>query len=246
MQREAATITVHDKVLDVQLAIGGIEAAARAAHHDLRRALLHHREREAGVDPAAVHQHRAGAALAVVAALLGAGQSAVLAQQVQQFEGLVASRQVERGIAHHERIEAQAPPEQGADRGVQHHERRPEMDRTHRAAGLRRRHAVGIALARHGEADVVQRQRPGRRTLGTRPGERGVRRQARDDLPQQQIASADGVQQPAQCQHGQHEHADAEEGAAQCEHAQSRTAPRAQLGDARLVRVAHSCAPMLR
>ena len=47
-------------------------------------ALVHHRERQAGVDAAAVDDHRAGAALAVVAALLGAGEVQVLAQRVEQ------------------------------------------------------------------------------------------------------------------------------------------------------------------
>ena len=47
-------------------------------------ALVHHRQRQAGVDAPAVDDHRAGAALAVVAALLGAGQVQVLAQRVEQ------------------------------------------------------------------------------------------------------------------------------------------------------------------
>ena len=47
-------------------------------------ALVHHGERQAGVDAPAVDQHRAGAALAVVAALLGAGEAEVLAQRVEQ------------------------------------------------------------------------------------------------------------------------------------------------------------------
>ena len=51
--------------------------------HDLV-ALVHHRERQTGVDPPAVDQHRAGAALAVIAALLGAGQVQMFAQGVQQ------------------------------------------------------------------------------------------------------------------------------------------------------------------
>ena len=46
--------------------------------------VVHHREGQAGVDAPAVDQHRAGAALAVVAALLGAGQAEVLAQRVEQ------------------------------------------------------------------------------------------------------------------------------------------------------------------
>jgi hypothetical protein len=48
------------------------------------RALVHHRQAQAGHDPPPIHQHRAGAALALVAALLGAGQVHVLAQRVQQ------------------------------------------------------------------------------------------------------------------------------------------------------------------
>ena len=43
---------------------------------DRRAPSLHHRQRQAGVDAPAVDQHGAGAALAVVAALLGAGQVA--------------------------------------------------------------------------------------------------------------------------------------------------------------------------
>jgi hypothetical protein len=48
------------------------------------RARVHHRQGQAGIDAAAVHQHRAGTALAVVAAFLGAGQVQVLAQCIQQ------------------------------------------------------------------------------------------------------------------------------------------------------------------
>ena len=47
-------------------------------------AFLHHRERQAGVDAAAVDEHGAGAALAAVAALLGAGQAGVFAQRIEQ------------------------------------------------------------------------------------------------------------------------------------------------------------------
>ena len=47
-------------------------------------AVLHDGQRQAGIDAPAVDQHRAGAALAVVAALLGAGQVEVVAQRVEQ------------------------------------------------------------------------------------------------------------------------------------------------------------------
>src|SRR4029450_3666207 len=45
---------------------------------------VHDREREARVDPAAVDQHRAGAALSVVAALFGTRQVEMFAQRVEQ------------------------------------------------------------------------------------------------------------------------------------------------------------------
>ena len=48
------------------------------------RAVLHHRESEARIDPPAIDQDRAGAALAVVAALLGPGEIEMQAQQVEQ------------------------------------------------------------------------------------------------------------------------------------------------------------------
>ena len=42
------------------------------------------REREAGIDPPAVDEDRAGAALAAIAALLGAGEVETLAQEVEK------------------------------------------------------------------------------------------------------------------------------------------------------------------
>ena len=48
------------------------------------RAVLHDGEREAGIDAPSVDQHRAGAALAVIAALLGAGEVEMIAQRVEQ------------------------------------------------------------------------------------------------------------------------------------------------------------------
>ena len=50
----------------------------------ISRAVVRDRERQAAVRAAAVEQHGAGAALAVVAALLGAGEAEVLAQRVEQ------------------------------------------------------------------------------------------------------------------------------------------------------------------
>ena len=47
-------------------------------------ALVHHGEREAGVDPASPGDDRARAALAVIAALLGPGEMQVLAQRIEE------------------------------------------------------------------------------------------------------------------------------------------------------------------
>ena len=47
------------------------------------------RQRQAGIDAPAVDQHGAGAALAAVAALLGAGEVEPLAQQVEQGDARI-------------------------------------------------------------------------------------------------------------------------------------------------------------
>jgi hypothetical protein len=49
-----------------------------------RFALVHDGKGQATVDPAPLDDHRAGAALAMVAALLGAGEVQMLAQRIQQ------------------------------------------------------------------------------------------------------------------------------------------------------------------
>ncbi|MNP51306.1 hypothetical protein D3C76_1456120 [compost metagenome] len=48
------------------------------------RAFVHYRQGQAGIDAPAVDNDRAGAALAVVATFLGAGELQVFAQQVEQ------------------------------------------------------------------------------------------------------------------------------------------------------------------
>ena len=52
-------------------------------------AVVADRERQARIDPPAVDQDRAGAALAAVAALLGAGQVQPLAQEIEQRDARV-------------------------------------------------------------------------------------------------------------------------------------------------------------
>ena len=48
------------------------------------RAVLHDRERQAGIDPATIDQDRAGAALAVVATLLCPGQADVNPERIKE------------------------------------------------------------------------------------------------------------------------------------------------------------------
>ena len=48
------------------------------------RAVFHHRQCQAGIDAPAVEQHGAGAALALIAAFLRAGEVEVLAQHVEE------------------------------------------------------------------------------------------------------------------------------------------------------------------
>ena len=59
-------------------------AAKQALDGGDLRPVVHHRQSQAGVDPPAVNQHRAGPAGALVAALLRSGQSRPFAQHVQQ------------------------------------------------------------------------------------------------------------------------------------------------------------------
>ena len=48
------------------------------------RAVLHHGQRQAGIDPAAIHQNSTGAALAVVATFLCSGQAEMNPERVKQ------------------------------------------------------------------------------------------------------------------------------------------------------------------
>ena len=72
-------------------------------------AFVHDGERETGIDAPAVGDHRAGAALAVVAALLGAGEMQVIAQRVEQrgarveLERLLFAVDLERDLRNHRR-----------------------------------------------------------------------------------------------------------------------------------------------
>ena len=57
---------------------------AKPLHRSDLAAVVHHGQRQAGIDALAIDQHGAGAALAAVAALLGAGQVQHFAQRIEQ------------------------------------------------------------------------------------------------------------------------------------------------------------------
>ena len=104
------------------------------------RALVRDRQREAGVRAPAVEQDRARAALPVVAALLGAGQVEVLAQQVEQRRPRV-DRQAplapvdgERDLGHHG-VHVHALPEEVARRSLRARGR-PQRPVIHGAARI--------------------------------------------------------------------------------------------------------------
>ena len=58
--------------------------SSKALHGGYLCAVLHHRQRQAGIDSPPIDQDGASATLPVIAALLGAGQVKVVAQRIQQ------------------------------------------------------------------------------------------------------------------------------------------------------------------
>src|ERR1700716_2310700 len=61
-----------------------IVALGKALDGRDRLSVMHHRKGQTGVDAASFNQHRAGAALAVIAPLLGARQRKMFTQRIQQ------------------------------------------------------------------------------------------------------------------------------------------------------------------
>ncbi|MNN47278.1 hypothetical protein D3C81_1616920 [compost metagenome] len=59
-------------------------ALGQSLDRDQVGAVAHHGKGQAGIDPLAVAQHRAGAALAVVTTFFAADQIEVLTQQIEQ------------------------------------------------------------------------------------------------------------------------------------------------------------------
>ena len=220
VQREHAAVAVHAQVFDVQPSARRVQAAARAADVGQRFAFLQQLQ-PVDADRARLQRQRRRDVRQHVGPL-------------RQFERLVAARQVQGRAAHVQRVQAQALAQQRADRRIDHHRVRIEHDPAHRAARGLRRHAVGIALARHGEMHAVQGHRPGGRTFRAFPRQFAAGGQARDDLPQQRVAAADRHQQPVQQQRGGDDQRERAEAAAQCDLALPLLAQGAQLGDVRL------------
>ncbi len=114
-------VTLDEGALHGVQAIGNAQAFDR---HDLV-VLMHHGERQTGVDAPAVDQHRAGAALPVITPLLGPAQAQVLAQRVEQRgpwihlkpSHLIVDVQLDRRELRHLAL---APP-RGARIRIAHH-----------------------------------------------------------------------------------------------------------------------------
>ena len=184
MHAEAAAIAVHLQVVDVQLALTGIQPGARAADLDQRLAFLQHLQ---AIDAHVIRLQRQR--WGDLWQHLGPGR---------QLERRIAARQLQRCVGDLQRIQPQGAAKQRADRRIQHHRLRLEHDAPHRAAGARRGLAVRIALARHREMHVAQGHRPGHRPVCGGPGQLRIGGQARHDFLQQCVAAADRHQQPVQ------------------------------------------------
>ena len=145
MQGETAAVAVDGEAFDVQRAGRRIQSAAHAADVDQVLAFLHHLQ-AVDADAVGLQRQRRGD----VRQHVGPGR---------QLERLVAARQVERGTSDVQRVQAQALAEQRADRRIEDDGVGIEHDPAHRAAGLRGRHAIGVALARHREMHAAQGHR---------------------------------------------------------------------------------------
>src|SRR5882757_10564319 len=60
--------------------------------------VMHHRKRQAGVDATSLNQHRAGAALAVIATLLRAGQREMFTQRIQQCRAWIERQRMRAAV----------------------------------------------------------------------------------------------------------------------------------------------------
>src|SRR5258705_7633201 len=63
-----------------------------------RLSVMHHRKRQTGVDAASVNQHRAGAALAVIAPLLRTGQREMFTQRIQQCRAWIERQRMRAAV----------------------------------------------------------------------------------------------------------------------------------------------------
>lgn len=81
-------------------ALEGGRLVGRAESFDGRHAvaIMHCRQRQAAVDPDAVHDHRASTALAVVTTLLRAGQADVLPQEIKETDPRVVRHGVSGSV----------------------------------------------------------------------------------------------------------------------------------------------------
>lgn len=193
---EPATVGVHHHLVQLQQAFTGVESAPYLVH-------LH--ERAVGADhPQVVDPDRPG--------LQRQRQRPDVRQRVRpggQLERLVVldcRRQRKHRVFHVQHVQPQQPPGQRQEGRVDGDPLRGEHQHPVLVAlAVGHRLTAGVVGTGHlHEAHVVQAQRPRSRALGGAPLQGGAGRQPGGDLREQEVAPAEGHQQPVRAEHHQH------------------------------------------
>ena len=230
---ETAAVAGRDDAGQLQAAVLGHQPAAHTAQADdrfgLRRGRAHHVQI---INPDIVgfqSQRRRDRGQRV--------------RPARQLEGLVGVGQQQCRAGDAQRFQAQTTAEQRLQHGVEHRPLRSERgDQRGLAIGPCHRFAVLVRTAAMHVAQVVQDHRPRGRTLGARPRQLAARGQAADDLVQQHVAAAQGVEQEIQQQRAQRSQNHHQHHTARGQPAGARDAAGAQFSDPHVAFVFGQCA----
>jgi hypothetical protein len=229
---ETAAIAVGDDAFEMQAAVFGDQSTAQPAQMEDRCRLRCGRTQHAQIvdfDGVGVQRQRRR----------DRGQRF---RPARQLERLIALGQQQRRAGHLHGFETQTTAEQRLQHRIEHDALRGEDGQQRGlAAGPRDRLAVAVRTGAMHVAQIVQRHRPRGRTFGTRPSQLVAFRQTLDDLVQQHIAPAQGVEQEVQQQRREHAHDEDRQQTARRQPARARAPTRAQLGDARLAFFLRGC-----
>lgn len=232
VRAETAAIAVGDDALKMQASVFGDQSTAQRAQMDDRCRLRCGRTQHAQIvdlDRVCFQRQRRR----------DRGQRL---RPARQLERLIALGQKQRRTGHLHGFQTQTTAQQRLQHGIEHDAFRGE-DRQQRglAAGPRDRLAVTIRTGAMHVAQIVQSHRPRGRTFGARPGQLVALRQTIDDLVQQHIASAQGVEQEVQQQRREHTHDEDRQQAARRQPARPCAPTRPQFGDPRLAFLLRGC-----